>query len=80
MRPVDVEFEIGNDRKVIPQFLLIIDAIVTLRGHTGHHLDDGFGTPLAFLLVGQGNGIINHLLYLAPILGHDQFLSLRIVV
>ena len=79
-RPVYVEFEITHQSQMIPQFLFGILAFSVLGEHVAHDSNDGFGTMLTLIPIGNTHGIIHHVLDFPSIFGNNQLFTLGIII
>ena len=77
---INVELKTAHDGEMVPKLLLMVLHAPIFREHTVHDSDDGFSTMLALVAVFQLHTVVYHLLNLASILWHNEFLSLRIVI
>ena len=77
---VDVELEVTHDGKKVPKLLLLVGSLPVLWRHAPHNGYNGFGTALALCLGFQSDGIVDHILYLTPIFGQNEFLALGVIV
>jgi hypothetical protein len=72
IRTVNLQFEIGNQEKVIPQFVSKILYIAEMGIKKSHQFYENHRIPLPRLFILQGQQVIYHLLYMPAILPHDQ--------
>jgi hypothetical protein len=72
VRSVNIDLEIGDDIKMIPEFVFVIHRILCLGMHLGHDIDDYFGCFKALIPVFDRTGILDHLLDVPAILRYDQ--------
>ena len=80
IRVINVELKTAHDGEMVPKLLLMVLHAPIFREHTVHDSDDGFSTMLALVAVFQLHTVVYHLLNLASILWHNEFLSLRIII
>ena len=80
IRVINVELKTAHDGEMVPKLLFMVLHAPIFREHAVHDDDDGFSTMLALVAVFQLHTIVHHLLNLASILWHNEFLSLRIII
>ena len=68
-RVVDVEFKVGHDSQLIPQFTLVVLLLAQFREHAVHHPDYSLGASLSFGSVLEREGIVDHSLDASSVFG-----------
>jgi hypothetical protein len=64
---------------MIPQDVLEIVHVAQVREHASHNIDNGICTPFPLFPVLKHDTVIDHILDISPVFGHDQFFLLRVV-
>ena len=77
---VNIEFIVRDESQVIPQHALEIGGAFLLRKDAAHNLNNGLGTLLPFLAIGNSEGIVYHFLYVASVFGQSELRSCSIVI
>lgn len=71
-RGVDVEPESTHDGEMVPEFLLIVFLFLDLGEEFEHGGDNGVGAACALVTVLDGEAMVDHLLYVAPVFREDE--------
>lgn len=77
---VDVEAETGHHGDVVPYLLEVVGVVLQLREEREYDAHDGSCAASSLVTVFDGEGVVDHLLYVAPVFGHWQSLSGGIVI
>ena len=78
--PIDVEFPSAYEVEVVPKGLYVFLVVDGLWHLCRHHLHDGLCASQSLIPVGDGDSVVNHVLYFPSILRHDEILTLGIIV
>ena len=79
IRIIYIQFEIGHDRQMIPQFMLEIIDIAQVREQISHNIHNCIGTPGAFVSIFKAHAIFDHTVHIAAVFGKDKFFLLGII-
>jgi hypothetical protein len=75
IRAFYVEFEIRNQKEMVPEFMSEILYIFEVWVEETHKLNQGCSIPLPPFIVFNGQQVVHHLLYMPTILPHDHMSS-----
>ena len=78
-RIIDIEFKIRHDGQLIPQHFIGVIIVATVRKEVVHNADNSGGATISLLAVGNRHTVVNHLLYVPPEFGQNEFLALCII-
>lgn len=76
-RQVYVKLETAHDYEVVPELAAVLGGVAACwRKECEHGGHDGVSAAVALVAVGDGDTVVHHVLYVAPVLGQYKLLEL----
>ena len=75
-----VQFKIGHNKELIPEFVLEIRDVSQVRLYIAHNADNSLGDPVSFFPVFDAKAVVDHFLKMPAVFGNVKWRAFSIVL